>query len=183
MKVNGIPVKKYKAKVRNIIAFTTLPEKVNTDEYKIVEGYVSISSVVVHHEDFRKPPRLEFKPVFITEEINFGATAGSGMGITVYAQTVYNDFELIGEVEDKIESGQLVELPCKVGDTVYLPCLADCGDLEHYTIKTVGFDKSGFFFIVDDEDGERHYLDEIGKDCFLIEAQAEVRLKELKGEL
>lgn len=106
MIVNGIPVKKYKAKVRNIIAFTTLPEKVNTDEYKIVEGYVSISSVVVHHEDFRKPPRLEFKPVFITEEINFGATAGSGMGIAVYAPTVYNDFELIGEVEDSHDSNK-----------------------------------------------------------------------------
>ena len=91
-------------------------------------------------------------------------------------------FERLCELEDMFENGQAVELPCRVGDNVYLPCLADWGDIEHYTIETVGFDKNGFFFIVDDEDGERHYLDELGKDCFLTEDQAKARLKELKGD-
>ena len=28
-------------------------------------------------------------------------------------------FQRLGELEDKIEQGRLIELPCKVGDTVY----------------------------------------------------------------
>lgn len=36
--------------------------------------------------------------------------------------------ERLAELEDKLENGLLVELPCKVGDTVYIVGNYDCAD-------------------------------------------------------
>lgn len=38
----------------------------------------------------------------------------------------------LAELEDKIEQGTLIELPCKVGDTVYV--IATCSDVDMYRI-------------------------------------------------
>ena len=34
-------------------------------------------------------------------------------------RSIWNAIERLAELEDKIENGTLIELPCKVGDTVY----------------------------------------------------------------
>ena len=86
----------------------------------------------------------------------------------------------LAELEDRLESGHLVEMPIKVGDTIYLPYLTDWGDIEHYTVIEVGIDTNEgweMWFVVDDEDGERHYFEEIGRDCFLTKTQAEACLE------
>ncbi len=76
------------------------------------------------------------------------------------------------------EDGVIVP-PCKVGTTVYLPCLDDNGEIETYTITEFVLDKDGLYFLVDDENRETHSIDIIGKDCFLDEEQAEQKLKEM----
>lgn len=46
-----------------------------------------------------------------------------GIGLTETSGNIVNDYEKVvnrlAELEDKIENGTLVELPCKVGDTIY----------------------------------------------------------------
>lgn len=100
MEINGIPIKKYKAKVKNIIAFTTLQETVNTEPYKIVEGYVSIANVIVPYGLDIEKQEAQYSYVFVTEEISFNNMAFSGMGKAVYAPMIYDEFEIIGEVEE-----------------------------------------------------------------------------------
>lgn len=71
------------------------------------------------------------------------------------------------ELEDKIEAGKLVELPCKVGDTVY-----QTDGIRAYSsiVKNIVFDTVGLAF---DKTA-------IGKSVFLTHEAAEARLKELE---
>lgn len=73
----------------------------------------------------------------------------------------------LAELEDKIEAGKLVELPCKVGDTVY-----QTDGIRAYSsiVKNIVFDTVGLAF---DKTA-------IGKSVFLTHEAAEARLKELE---
>ena len=75
----------------------------------------------------------------------------------------------LGQLEDKIEEGKLVELPCKVGDTVYQ---TDGIRVYESVVKNIIFDTSGVAF---DKSA-------IGKDIFLTREAAEARLKELEAK-
>ena len=75
----------------------------------------------------------------------------------------------LGQLEDKIEEGKLVELPCKVGDTVYQ---TDGIRVYDSVVKNIIFDTSGVAF---DKSA-------IGKDIFLTREAAEARLKELEAK-
>ena len=83
-------------------------------------------------------------------------------------------------LEDKIENGTLVELPCKVGDTVYWVM-----DMNIFTYKV-----KGFSYNCNDDMGLRLILQEIepsvsfylGKRLFFTKTEAEARLKELQEE-
>ncbi len=85
------------------------------------------------------------------------------------------------ELENKIENGTLIELPCKLGDTVYrirkkpYPIV-----LERFVVKiTLCFNHKGQYewqiFTTTE--------DTLGKTVFLTKAEAEKKLKELKGEV
>ena len=78
----------------------------------------------------------------------------------------------LGQLEDKIEAGKLVELPCKEGDTVYQ---TDGIRVYSSIVKNIVFDIVGLAF---DKTA-------IGKSVFLTREAAEARLKELeeKGNL
>ena len=41
-------------------------------------------------------------------------------------EDVWNCIERLCELEDMMEDGRLVELPCKIGDTVYVPSVLFC---------------------------------------------------------
>lgn len=75
--------------------------------------------------------------------------------------------EKLTDLEDKIENGTLIELPCKVGDTVY--------ELERY-LCCDGND----YWEIEEETFELWMLDLLGKTIFLTKSEAEARLKELK---
>ena len=90
----------------------------------------------------------------------------------------------LAELEDKIEQGTLIELPCKVGDTCYLVYkgLGDMGRVA-YKIKKVKIGNIHYignneFFT---EIGEySSYTVKFGRDIFLTREEAEKRLKELQ---
>nr|DAW23486.1 MAG TPA: hypothetical protein [Caudoviricetes sp.] len=81
------------------------------------------------------------------------------------------------------EQGRLIKLPCKVGDTVYVPTRDFISELRiaHITIS-----KNNTFFhwmlnagIYPNLDG--FSVDKIGKTVFFTKSEAEAKLKELRG--
>lgn len=87
----------------------------------------------------------------------------------------------LAELEDKIENGTLMELPCKVGDRIWVilgnnifgrkvKSIVIRGD--GYTIKTSN--TNGW------KDLEPYYNAEFGVIWFLTKAEAEAKLKELQ---
>lgn len=79
----------------------------------------------------------------------------------------------LGELEDKIESGLLVELPCKVGDTAtaIIDTFLYDNSIQKVKIK-------GLAYIVEDENGDLTFQ-HISR-IFPNEEQAEAKLKELQ---
>ena len=59
----------------------------------------------------------------------------------------------LAELEDKIEQGTLIELPCKVGDTVYV--IATCSDVDMYRIYEENRYDCPFEYDCDYEDCDR----------------------------
>lgn len=88
-------------------------------------------------------------------------------------------YKRLAELEDKIETGTLIELPCKVGDTVYAhDKWGDrivCGQLVN-----IELDHFGFTYMV--LDNEYHQYVKC-RELFLTKEEAEARLKELRSEV
>ena len=83
-------------------------------------------------------------------------------------------YRKLAELEDKIENGTLIELPCKVGQPIWIICY------ELWTTKPFvdeSFIKSFVQIAMIMEHGE------IGKTVFLTKAEAEAKLRELKGKI
>ena len=95
-------------------------------------------------------------------------------------------WQRLAEIEDKIENGTLIELPCKVGDTVYWVFELVKNKLEILEGKIRGLSISQnntSWFSVIYEYGltfEHTFKDSWNKTVFLTKAQAEQKLKELK---
>ncbi len=83
------------------------------------------------------------------------------------------------EYRIKIENGTLIELPCKVGDTVYrLWTYSSGGYIQDYTIvKMEMFEEETLWF--DDSDNQIELAD-FGETVFLTKAEAEEKLLKLK---
>lgn len=74
--------------------------------------------------------------------------------------------ERLAELEDKIEAGTAVELPCKIGDTVYIV------GRKYRAGSYEGFINTGKFRYSD--------IEKFGDSVFLTREAAEARLKELE---
>lgn len=97
----------------------------------------------------------------------------------------------LGEIEDAEESGLMVRLPCKVGDTVYAYC-KELSKVLPYFIEQIIIDydpdnKNGYWvFNADSSNNEElldsidFTLDEIGKTVFLTREEAGKALEEDK---
>ena len=81
----------------------------------------------------------------------------------------------LGELEDKIENGTLVELPCKVGDNAVAIIDTLCYPNAIYDVKL-----KDLAYIVEDENGDVTFQ-HITR-IFGTEAEAEKRLEEMKNE-
>lgn len=102
--------------------------------------------------------------------------------------TIYDLIDRLCDLEDKIENGTLVELPCKVGDTVYCVeyfcnykgCSSDeqtfcCGCPE-----MIERERRKEKFVISKKKFRLQDLDRVGKTLFPTEEAAESKLKELQ---
>ena len=99
-------------------------------------------------------------------------------------EKILNIATRLKEYEDLEEQGRLIKLPCKVGDTVYVPTRDFISELR---IVHISISKNNTFFhwmlnagIYPNLDG--FSVDKIGKTVFLTKSEAEAKLKELRGE-
>ena len=96
----------------------------------------------------------------------------SDCGLCPYFESGINR---LAELEDKIEQGTLIELPCKMGDTVYQ---TDGARVYQGEIMEISLTPKHFIFTADivcfDERA-------IGTRVFLTREEAEKRLKELQN--
>lgn len=89
--------------------------------------------------------------------------------------------EKLAHYEDLEETGRLIEIPCKVGDTVYTILY---GETEPFIICemriiSVKWNRLGWFY-EPNEPIPAFRPDNFGKTVFLTKAEAEVKLAELK---
>lgn len=97
----------------------------------------------------------------------------------------------LADYEDLEEQGRLIKLPCKVGDTVYVNGVLGCGEAERYRVirvdyhSTLGTGRNEFYIeallCADPDSSIAFYDKQFGKTVFLTKAEAEAKLKELRG--
>ena len=100
---------------------------------------------------------------------------------------VIEKLNCLAELEDKLKNGTLIELPCKVGDAVYRIGKAINVEkqryelyVQDYTIIKIEIYEEEILF-VDNSDNEIYIVD-FDKAVFLTKAEAEKKLKELRGK-
>lgn len=108
--------------------------------------------------------------------------------IVDYEKEAYNR---LCDLEDKIENGTLKFMPCEVGDTVYMPWEYDGEDgIAILTVEAIGITENSCIYtnLTSDDLGymEKYNdgvfcFEEVGKIVFLSKAEAEAKLRELKG--
>ena len=81
----------------------------------------------------------------------------------------------LGELEDKIEAGTLIEIPCKVGDNAVAIIDTLCYPNAIYNVKL-----KDLAYIVEDENGDVTFQ-HITR-IFGTEAEAEKRLEEIRND-
>ena len=102
------------------------------------------------------------------------------------AQKILKLAEKLKHYEDLEEQGRLIELPCKIGDTVYV--VEDWGyrkelkEREVGVIALKGINDFSKEFWEDVYGGILGNFSDIGKTIFLTKVEAEATLKELRGE-
>ena len=94
-------------------------------------------------------------------------------------------FKKLADYEDLEEQGLLVRLPCKVGDTVYVPTRNFISELR-ITMVSVDMHEAYFSWMLNSGiypnlDGFHGY--ELGKTVFLTREEAEKKLEKLKNEI
>ena len=91
----------------------------------------------------------------------------------------------LGELEDKIENGTLVELPCKVGDVIYEIIGDTC--IDEWEIENICFNRTypkGVIWAERTRDLAhwKFWIEDCGTKWFVTKTEAEKRLGELKNE-
>ena len=106
-------------------------------------------------------------------------------------ETIADVIDKLAEYEDLEEQSRLIKLPCKVGDTVYVNGVLGCGEAERYRVirvdyhSTLGTGRNEFYIeallCADPDSSIAFYDKQFGKTVFLTKAEAEAKLKELRG--
>lgn len=133
-------------------------------------------------------------PALITEMIfhEFEKLQGQGKRRYYTDSDVLNIvIKYLAELEDKIENGTLIELPCKVWDKVYMPWefYGECG-IAILSVEEIEISRQSIFTNLKSDDLDflrkynhgAFYFDEVGKKVFLTKPEAEAKLKELQGD-
>ena len=99
--------------------------------------------------------------------------------------TIQDLIDRLYELEDKIEEGTLVELPCKVGEMMYE--VVDGIPIQEWKIESICFDRAypkGVIWAERTRDLAhwKFYIEDCGTKWFSTKAEAEKRLKEIRNE-
>ena len=98
--------------------------------------------------------------------------------------TEINDIEIyrrLQDLENKIENGTLIELPCKIGDTAY--CIYRNAEYEYWIEEEIVHDFIYTNYGEIDIGTECRMLGKVYRYCvYLTKAEAEKKLKELLGK-
>lgn len=91
----------------------------------------------------------------------------------------------LAKLEDKIENGTLVELPCKVGEIMYE--VVDGITIQEWKIESICFDRThptGVILAEQTRDFAhwKFWIEDCGTKWFATKSEAEAKLRELKGE-
>ena len=84
----------------------------------------------------------------------------------------------LGELEDKIENGTLVETPCKVGDTVYFVPQSDVIEVGY--VKGISIQNDGIWIACHYASGLSYWHSYKYENLYFNYAEAEAKLKELQ---
>ena len=133
----------------------------------------------------------------LTKRDEFGNADIIGLSTEkLYSELCFDETNLLtkalnrlARLEDKIENGTLIELPCKVGTTIYH--LYKAGNVitedkvfnYHFEICSkprVSFEN--YFWFNTDKRVDTILVEHFGKWWFLTKAEAEAKLKELQNE-
>lgn len=101
--------------------------------------------------------------------------------------TICEALQEMDKIKDKQEQGLLIELPCKVGDTLYQIGKGwyQIGtDITEFTVTAITISKDRIIISVENENqmGFSVSIDCIGKRLFLTYSEAEETLARMKGE-
>lgn len=86
------------------------------------------------------------------------------------------------DFENKIENGTLIELPCKIGDIVYVTYGIEVECWEVTSIQIYGFNMLLRLRHRGTDNYSSQYISELGEHLFLTKEQAEAKLKELQSK-
>lgn len=116
----------------------------------------------------------------LTKQV-FDKVQGCEDKMTMHGQSLYDLYNRLAELEDKIENGTLMELPCKVGDTIYevfkyhKPPFIQQTKVEKIIVTEKGLKlklaRNSFY---------ETSISSLGKTLFLTEEAAEAQIKELQ---
>lgn len=98
----------------------------------------------------------------------------------VYSTTV----KRLGELEDKIEAGTFVELPCKIGDVIYEVIGDAC--IDEWEIESICFNKTYLKGVIwaeriRDFAHWKFWIEDCGTKWFVTKTEAEKMLEEIKN--
>lgn len=113
------------------------------------------------------------------EDIYFDGVDIVGNENSSLAQETIDKLALL---EDKIENGTLIELPCKVGDTVWV---IDRNDIVECKVLDYCINKKDYYFYSRPTHNQyliRLFPEHLGIEWFYTKAEAEEKLKELQNE-
>lgn len=85
----------------------------------------------------------------------------------------------LAELEDALESGKIIRLPCKVGDTIYW-ISSNNRDIIEVFVKRIALAEQDRTILYVEEKGLGEYTIMFVDDIFLTREEAEARLKELQ---
>lgn len=100
-------------------------------------------------------------------------------------EALQNAIDRLAEIEDKIENGTLIELPCKVGDMMYE--VIEGLPIQEWKVETICFDRAHPKGVIWAERTSalvrwKFWIEDCGTKWFATKSEAEAKVRELKGE-
>lgn len=99
--------------------------------------------------------------------------------------TIQDLIDRLYELEEKIEAGTLIELPCKVGDVMYE--VVEGMPIQEWEIESICFDRAypkGVIWAERTRDFAhwKFWVEDCGTKWFATKAEAEKRLEEIRND-